>query len=162
MLQVKLIYDAENENCSGSNHPALSAYACERARDIWRWKQSSANLSRAVFPCFARKYREIFWNPGHEMRRASPLGWEFKDLPVNSLSSRTGKFIGETANESRSSRDLGNSEPYPSSLAQNSVIHPPHAHTTSRHGRSARILLWHFGNHRFRCHQEASDRTRIL
>ena len=43
------------------------------------------------------------------------------------------------------------------------VIHPTHAaHTAARHGRRARILLRPFGNHRFRCHQEASDRTRVL
>jgi hypothetical protein len=43
---------------------------------------------------------------------------------------------------------------------QNSVIHPTHSAT--RHGRRARILLRTFGNHRFRCYQEASDRTRVL
>ena len=43
------------------------------------------------------------------------------------------------------------------------VIHPTHAaHTAPRHGRRARILLRSFGNHRFRCHQEASHRTRVL
>ena len=45
---------------------------------------------------------------------------------------------------------------------QNSVIHPTHAaHTAARHGRRARILR-PFGNNRFRCHQEASNRTRVL
>jgi hypothetical protein len=43
------------------------------------------------------------------------------------------------------------------------VIHPTlPPHTAARHGRRARILLRPFGNHRFCCHQEASDRTRIL
>ena len=46
---------------------------------------------------------------------------------------------------------------------ENSVIHPTHAaHTAARHGRRARILLRSVGDHGFRCHQEASDRTRVL
>src|SRR6476659_8376105 len=46
---------------------------------------------------------------------------------------------------------------------QNLVIHPTHtAHSTAWHGRRARILLRPFGDHGFRCYQEASDRTRVL
>ena len=49
------------------------------------------------------------------------------------------------------------------SLPENLVIHPTHAaHAAARHGRRAKILLRSFGNHRFRCHQETSDRTRVL
>ena len=43
--------------------------------------------------------------------------------------------------------------------SRSSVIHATH---TARYGRRARILLRPFGNHRFRCHQEASNRPRVL
>ena len=43
------------------------------------------------------------------------------------------------------------------------VVHPTHAaHTTARHGWGVRVFLWHFGNHRFGCHQETRNRTRVL